>query len=161
MNKAIRFLYSFAAVAVTALICAYFTNSGKPLFYGNLTLPPMTPPDYIFPAVWTVLYTLMVVSYYLILNSSEIFRVQNASLLFLGQLFLQMVWCYLFFYSAYFLYALIVRALIIWTVWAMIGKFKNINETAANLQYPYLLWLLFAFYLNAGVVYLNGNQLYF
>lgn len=161
MNKFIKFLYSFLAVAVTAFISAYFVDNGMALFYHQLQLPPLTPQDNVFPLVWSILYVLMIFSYYMILNSNEIMRVQNASLLFLGQLFLQMVWSYLFFYSAYFLYSLIVMVLLLWTVWAMIRKFQIINPAAGYMQYPYFIWLLFAAYLNAGVVYLNGNALNF
>lgn len=159
MSKTLRILYSFAAVAVTAFICAYFVNTGKAFFYDQLNLPPLTPKNNVFPVIWSLLYTLMIISYYLILDGRNVLNTQSASLLFLGQLFLQMVWSYLFFYSAYFLYGLIVMILLIWTVWQMIRKFQIINPVAAKLQYPYFLWLLFATYLNAGVVYLNGNQL--
>lgn len=161
MNNFIKFLYSFLAVVVTALIASYFVDVGMQLFYPQLQLPPMTPPDNIFPIVWSLLYVLMIFSYYMILKSNETMRVQSASLLFLGQLFLQMVWAFMFFYSAYFLYGLIVILLLLWTVWVMIRKFKIINPAAAYLQYPYFVWLLYATYLNIGVVYLNGNGLKF
>lgn len=159
MSKMISALYSFAAVAVAAFISSYFVQTGMALFYANLQMPPLTPPDGAFPIVWSVLYLLMIVSFYRILQNADIMRVQTATLLFLGQLVLQILWCFLFFYQAYFLYALIVILLLLWTVWRMIGEFKIIDPAAGNLQYPYLLWLLLATYLNAGVVWLNGNQL--
>jgi len=161
MNKVISFLYSFAAAAVTALITGYFVAAGTETFYPQLSMPPLTPPSYVFGPIWSVLYTLMAVSYYLILTSRDDFDISTASVLYLGQLFLQMLWGFLFFYAGRFLYALIVIILLILTVWAMIRQFKIINPTAGRLQYPYLIWLFFAAYLNAGVVYLNGNQLDF
>ena len=161
MDNLIKFLYSFFAVAITAAVSSYFVGFGMETFYHQLDLPPLTPPDAVFPVAWSVLYVLMVISFYLVLREDDDISVQKASLLFLGQLVLQMLWCYLFFYGAYFLFALIVIVLLILTVVAMIRRFKEINNVAANLQYPYLLWLLFAAYMNAGIVYLNGSQLNF
>lgn len=161
MENLIKFLYSFFAVAVTAAISAYFVGFGMNIFYHNLNLPPFTPPDSVFPIAWSFLYTLMVTSFYLVLHQGDDEAVQKASMLFLGQLFLQMVWTFLFFYNAYFLFALIVLVLLLWTVFVMIKRFKRLNKMAGNLQYPYFLWLLFATYMNAGIVYLNGNALNF
>lgn len=158
MNKAISFLYSFATVAVTAFICSYFVQTGMSDFYKALQMPALTPPDEVFPFIWSVLYVLMIVSFYRVLQSSQIMNVQTATLLFLGQLVLQILWCYLFFYQGYLLYALVVMFLLLWTVWRMIHSFKSIDELAGNLQYPYLLWLLIATYLNISVIYLNGNE---
>lgn len=159
MNKLLRFLYSFFAVAVTALISSYFVQHGMELFYHDLQMPALTPPDRVFPIVWSLLYTLMVISYYIVLNSADTMKVQSASLLFLGQLFLQMIWSFLFFYSAYFSFAGIVILLLVWTVWAMVRKFQTISPAAGYLQIPYLLWTIFAAYLNGGIIYLNGNAL--
>lgn len=159
MNKALRFLYSFCAVGITAVACSYFTQSGIALFYGSLELPMLTPPNAVFPTVWSALYALMVISFYIVLGNDNVFQVQRAALLFLGQLFLQALWCYLFFYLGYFLFGLIVIGLLLWTVWSMIKQFMAINRAAGLLQYPYFIWLLFAAYLNVGVVYLNGNTL--
>ncbi len=159
MNKALRFLYSLFAVGITAVVCSYFTQSGVRLFYSTLELPPFTPPNAVFPIVWSALYALMVISYYIVLGAKDIFQIQKATLLFLGQLFLQMVWCFLFFYSGYFLYGLIVMILLLWTVWIMIKRFTEINPTAGYLQYLYFMWLLAATYMNTGVVYLNGASL--
>ncbi len=159
MNKALRFLYSFCAVGITAVACSYFTQSGIALFYGSLEIPMLTPPNAVFPTVWSALYALMVISFYIVLGNDNVFQVQRATLLFLGQLFLQVLWCYLFFYAGYFLFSLIVMLLLLWTVWSMIQRFKQTKPAAGYMQYPYFVWLLFAAYLNAGVVYLNGNTL--
>lgn len=159
MDQVIKFLYSFFAVVVTAVVCSYFVRFGTETFYNGLDMPPLTPAAPMFAPAWSVLYVLMIYSFYLILEQPNIAAGQNASALFLLQLLLQMIWSYLFFYSAYFLYALIVMFLLLCTVWLMIKKFTKLNKTAGYLQYPYLLWLLFATYMNAGAVYLNGNQL--
>ena len=155
MNKILRFAYSFLSVGITAVVAAFFSSRAMQTFYPSLNMPPFSPPDYVFAPVWSILYTLMIVSYYMVLNSSDTMKIQSASLLFLGQLFLQMLWSYMFFGIGFYGSALVVMALMIWTVYKMIERFKTINETAGNLQYPYLLWLLFAAYLNIGIAYLN------
>ena len=157
MNKVLRFTYSFAAVGVTAFVAALFSKQAMQTFYPSLNMPPFSAPDMVFAPVWSVLYTLMIISYYMVLNSADIIRVQSASLLFLGQLFLQMLWSYMFFGIGFYGSAMVVMVLMIWTVYKMIERFKSINETAGNLQYPYLLWLIYAAYLNLGIAYLNVN----
>lgn len=161
MNNILKIFYAFLSVAVTAVICSYFTQFGIATFYESLTKPPFLPANQLFPAVWSVLYSLMIISYYLIIkdHSYEDFRL--ATLMFLGQLFLQMLWTYLFFFGAYFLFAGIVILLLLWTVAEMIKSFKRLSPFAAYLQYPYFLWLIFAAYLNFGIAYLNGNTLNF
>ena len=157
MNKFLRFIYSFAAVGVTAFVAAFFSNQAMQTFYPSLNMPIFSPPDYVFAPVWSVLYTLMIISYYIILNSTDTIKLQNANLLFLGQLFLQMLWSYLFFGVGFYSSAIIVIILMIWTVYKMIEQFKAINKTAGNIQYPYLLWLMYATYLNIGIAYLNAS----
>lgn len=161
MSNVINFLYSFFAVCTTAFISAWLVESGMITFYHQLIMPPMTPPDNIFPFMWSILYVLMIISYYLVLSCQDILKIQRATLLFLGQLVLHIIWSYFFFYQGFFLYALITLFLLIWTVFSMLKIFKSINPISAYLQYPYLLWLLFAAYLNAGIMYFNGLMLNF
>ena len=157
MNKFLKFTYSFLAVSVTAVVAAFFSNQAMQTFYPNLNMPMFSPPDEVFAPVWSVLYSLMIISYYMVLNSADKTITQNATLLFLGQLFLQMIWSYMFFGIGLFTPAIIVIFLMIWTVYKMIEQFKSINKIAGNLQYPYLIWLIYAAYLNMGIAYLNTN----
>ena len=157
MNKILQFVSSFVAVGVTAFVASRFSAHAMQTFYPGLNLPFLTPPNYVFAPVWSVLYALMIVSYYIILTSADTMKTQNATLLFFGQLFLQMLWSYLFFGMELYLFAFVVIILMIWTVYKMIEQFKIINQTAANMQYPYLFWLIFAAYMNIGIAYLNVN----
>lgn len=159
MNNILKFLYAFCTVAVTALICGYFSQYGLAVFYDSLNMPPFLPVNQVFPFMWSILYTLMIISFYLVLKNHDYIRTRQSVLLFSGQLMLQIIWCYFFFYTAYFLFAGITILLLIWTVAEMIKQFKSITPFAAYLQYPYFLWLIFAAYLNFGVIYLNGNML--
>jgi translocator protein len=159
MNNILKIFYAFLTVAVTSVICSYFTQFGINTFYDSLIKPPFLPANQLFPVAWSFLYALMIISYYLVLKDHSYAEFRPATLMFLGQLFLQMLWTYLFFFGAYFLFAGIVILLLLWTVAEMIKSFKQLNQFAAYLQYPYFLWLIFAAYLNFGIIYLNGNTL--
>ena len=153
MENILKFVTSFVVVAITAALSSYLSYLGVDTFYGNLSLPPLNPPNETFKFVWPVLYVLMIVSFYMVLQKENNTR---AVILFIYQLLLHVLWCYLFFAKGLFMYGFIDIVLLDLTVMAMIGAFKNLSPWAGYLQYPYLLWLLFATYLNAGVWYLNG-----
>ena len=138
MNKIKNFAYRLALVGITATVASFFSMQAMRTFYHSLNMPMFSPPDAVFSPVWAVLYSLMIFSYFIVLNSSDKILGQSASLLFLGQLFLQMIWSYLFFGMGFFSSAVVVMFLMVWTVYKMIEQFKNINKTAGILQYPYL-----------------------
>ena len=121
--------------------------------YNSLQKPFFAPPSIVFPIVWTILYTLMGVSYG-ILKSNNLAGSQINFIYYL-QLVVNVLWPIFFFIFKWrffaFLWILLLLALII----IMIIKFYKRNKTAALLQFPYLLWTVFATYLNFGVYLLN------
>lgn len=115
-------------------------------------MPPLSPPAFLFPIVWTILYVLMGISFYLINKQSGS---ESASRLYFLQLFLNFLWPIVFFgFSAYTAAAVLLVLLII-TVIYMIVEFFKLDRKAAYLNIPYIIWLLFALYLNIAVVILN------
>ena len=128
---------------IVSIIMMPFNN------YESLNQPPLAPPAIAFPIVWTILYILMGISAYII---SE--RKGNLSLYYL-QLFINALWSIIFFVFKLRLLAFIWIILLIILVIKMIIQFKSIKNIAGYLQTPYLLWLLFAAYLNFGVYLLN------
>ena len=154
MKSVIKFIWSFFVVGLTAYFCSKFSRYGVDTFYEGLQKAPLTPPNMVFPIVWPILYALMIVSYYIILKVVELKNLKKSASLFLGQLLLQVVWTWMFFYQAYFAYAGIVIILMIITVYLMIKEFMIHNKYAAYMQYPYLVWLIFAAYMNFGIIYL-------
>ena len=155
MAHILKFLFSFALVALTAGISSYLSYLGVNTFYPNLAMPPLNPPNEIFRFVWPILYVLMIISFYIVLTKENN---RQAVGLFVYQLLLHILWCWFFFAKGMFLYGLIDLILLDITVFIMISRFHALDHTAAYLQYPYFLWLLFATYLNAGVWYLNGSN---
>ncbi len=122
--------------------------------YSAFTKPPLSPPSIVFPIVWTVLYFLMGISAYKIFASDDVNR-RNALIIYGIQLFVNFAWPFIFFGAQEFLFAFIWLLLLIFAVASMIFVFLKIDKTAGLLQIPYLIWLLFAAYLNFGVYILN------
>ena len=122
--------------------------------YGNLTLPFLAPPGFIFPIVWTILYILMGISFYLIVTDSRYFK-ENAYLVYFAQLFVNFFWTIFFFVFKWRLFSSIWLVLLIILIIIMILRFLIINKKAGLLQLPYLIWCCFALYLNISIYLLN------
>ncbi len=129
-----------------------FIISGS-IDYNLLEKPLFSPPSSLFPIVWTILYVLMGVSYG-ILKSNTLVD-QEIDLIYYSQLVVNLLWPILFFVLEWRLFAFLWIILLIVLVINMIIKFYNKNELAGLLQIPYLIWLIFAAYLNLGVYLLN------
>ena len=121
--------------------------------YETLERPLFSPPSSIFPIVWTILYILMGISYG-ILKSNGLVN-QEINLIYYSQLVVNLLWPILFFVLEWRLLAFLWIILLIVLVINMIIKFYNKNKLSGLLQIPYLIWLIFAAYLNLGVYLLN------
>ena len=124
--------------------------------YGALQKPPLSPPGIVFPVVWTILYVLMGVSLWRIWESNAPRATKNdAAICFFCQLAVNVAWPILFFrFSARWAAFGAIAALILLIALTM-RRFRAIDSTAARLLFPYLLWTLFASYLNFGTAILN------
>jgi tryptophan-rich sensory protein len=123
-------------------------------FYQDLVQPPLSPPGWIFPIVWTILYILMGISSWLIYISDSFYR-KSALTVYAVQLAVNFFWSIIFFNLQMFLFAFIWLLLLLALIIVTIAAFSRINKTAALLLVPYLLWVCFAGYLNFGVYLLN------
>ncbi len=150
-----NFLYSLFLVLITAGFCSYFNRIGMENFYSSINLSTLTPPNMVFPVVWTVLYALSVFAFDLVLNSKNKPLIQPAATLFTFNLFLQVLWTYVFFYNAYFFSGLAVLVILDFATALLIWRFYLAEHLAGWIMVPYFIWLLFATYLNWAVVILN------
>lgn len=123
--------------------------------YNSYTKPPLSPPGILFPIVWIILYALMGIASYIVYEESRGERRKEALTFYGLQLAVNFIWPVIFFrFEAYWLaVAVIILLLALVTVTAL--KFKEINSVAFWLLVPYIVWLLFATYLNIGVAILN------
>lgn len=150
-----RFLISLAIPLLVGGLSALITSGNMDL-YSKINAPPLAPPGWLFPVVWTILYTLMGVSVYLVWSSEvSYYKKQRAITLFALQLFLNFIWSPVFFNMQKFLAALIILTLLLVTTILMTIAFYKISKTAGLLQIPYVLWLAFAWYLNFAICLLN------
>ena len=123
-------------------------------WYPLLQKSSLTPPGYVFSVVWSVLYVLMGLSAGLVLSRrSSAARV--LMFLFSIQLFLNLLWSFCFFFLQQPLVAFVVLIALFLTVAAYVIGCYGQRKAAAFLNIPYMLWLLFATYLNGYVVVNN------
>ena len=124
--------------------------------FNELNKPPLSPPGWLFPVVWTLLYVLMGIASYLVLVSGEDEAKVTSALKTYGlQLAFNFFWSIIFFNLESYLFAFIwLVALWILILLTMI-KFFRIREAAGYLLLPYLAWVTFAGYLNLGIYLLN------
>ena len=122
--------------------------------YGKLNKPPLSPPGIIFPFVWGTLFILMAISIYRVMKSDSD-KKSEARLIYFIQLIINAFWTPIFFgLNQYFLAFLWILMLILLVV-TMLILFYKIDKVSAYLNIPYLIWLLFACYLNFGIFILN------
>ena len=115
---------------------------------------PINVPGIVFPIVWSVLYLLMSISCYLISESNN--KDKDKAVIIYGlQLVLNSLWTLIFFVFESYLFAFIWLLLLLISVIWMIIEFYKIDKKAAYLNIPYLLWIIFAGYLNLGIYLLN------
>ena len=124
--------------------------------YDELLQPALSPPGWVFPVVWTILYILMGWSSYRILVAEAPKETKRNALILYGvQLFFNFMWSLLFFrwelrLSAFF------WLLTLWVlIYLTIQFFYRVDDFAGDLLLPYLLWATYAAYLNMGVILMN------
>lgn len=130
-----------------------FIISGS-IDYNSLEKPFLSPPSILFPIVWTILYGLMGVSYGL-LDTKHLIDTKT-NLIYYTQLFVNVMWPIFFFTLKWRLFAFIWILLLDILVVIMIFNFYKKNKVSGLLQIPYLLWILFASYLNLSIYLLNN-----
>lgn len=117
--------------------------------YGSLNKPDLAPPAVVFPIVWTILYVLMGVSLYMNRNNKK-----NMVTFFI-QLMLNYLWVFVFFGMQSWLGGFIVIILLDVMILYTILEFYKENKLSAYMLIPYLLWCIFASYLNFQIFLLN------
>ena len=130
--------------------------SGGMSDYAALNQPPLSPPGWVFPVVWTILYLLMgYASYKVAVSGAPPEQIRRALTLYAVQLLLNFLWSPIFFGLELRLAAFIVLLLLWLLVCLTIHAFSAVDERAGDLLIPYLLWITFAGYLNLGAYLLN------
>lgn len=128
--------------------------SGGMADFSALKKPPFSPPGWVFPIAWTVLYLLMGYSSYRIYTADKTAS-RRALRLYGFQLLLNFIWPVVFFSFGWYLAAFIILVALWVAILLTLRSFTVIDEPAGDLLLPYLLWVTFAGYLNLGIYFLN------
>ena len=125
-------------------------------FFDKYAQPPLMPPAWVFPVVWVILYALMGISAYLVYSSDGSDEAKKRALrIYAAQLAVNFSWSIVFFRFEELWGAAGVIILLLVLVILMILSFKKVSPLAAALNIPYLLWVLFASYLNIATAVIN------
>lgn len=135
--------------AVSALLSGSFKG-----VYEELTKPPFSPPAWLFPVVWAILYALMGLSAYIISKSDKRAR-HNALKIYFLQLAVNFLWSIIFFRFMLLKLSAVLAVVLALLVLFMTYSFFRVNRTAGLLNIPYLVWTVFASYLAIGTAILN------
>lgn len=149
-------LYSFVLVFITAQISQYLVHTGLFSFYDFLDKPNLTPQPSYFTYAWNLIYILLFLGFYIALVSEQSpSQYSDLNALFIMQLFLQILWCFSFFYLYQLWASVAVIILLDMVVALLLHSLFYINRWSFFLILPYFLWLLFATFLNIYILFLN------
>ena len=155
MKNLLKLILCILIPLAIGAISGIVTTSKIGTWYKMLNKPFFNPPNYIFGPVWSLLYILMGISFYLILQSTNNEKRSLAISIFVFQLILNFLWSFLFF-KYQLLGAAFIEILLLWgSIVYMIIVFYRINKTAGIIQIPYLLWVSFASILSGSILWLN------
>lgn len=157
-NKGRYILFWVFIAEMVGILAGLFSQNATQM-YGQLAIkPPLSPPGWLFPVVWSILYALMGVGAGLVTSKDGLADRSRGLNLMVAQLVVNFFWPLLFFnaraYGFAFLWLLLLLVLVVW----MTLEFRKSSPLAAKLQIPYILWLFFAAYLNLAVWYLNRTS---
>ncbi len=148
-------LICIAIPLIVGVVAALLTRNSMEVF-AIVEKPPLAPPAWLFPVAWTILYTLMGISSYIILTSdASREEISDAIKIYTYQLVVNFLWPTFFFNFRWYLFSFLWLLLLWILVFIMMRKFYDINKVAAYLNVPYIVWLTFAGYLNVGIWLLN------
>jgi tryptophan-rich sensory protein len=151
----VKLISSIALPLVLGAIAGMFTSQSVPDWYATLNRPSFNPPNWIFGPVWTVLYILMGISFFVVWKQ-KVGKARNLAIsIYFLQLLLNFAWSFIFFHFNMIGLALVEIALLWFAIILMLVLFYRIKPMAAYINIPYLLWVSFAGVLNASYYFLN------
>ncbi|MBR2930523.1 MAG: tryptophan-rich sensory protein [Clostridia bacterium] len=154
-DRIITYVIAIAIPLGVGALSALLSREGMEL-YSTITKPPLSPPAIVFPIAWSILYLLMGISSGMIWErrldcEAAVVGLRNYAI----SLGLNFFWSIIFFNLGAFLLAFVWLLALAASVIATAVSYRRVYPPAALLQIPYILWLLFAAYLNLGVYVLN------
>lgn len=154
MRKALNIIVPIVICFLVGITASYFQSDAIKNWYPTLIKPALTPPNIVFPIAWSIIYLCMGISIGLILNT-ESERKRFLIKIFLFQLFFNFAWSICFFYLENPLIGFL--DIIILDIFVINYTLKSypVNKASSLLFVPYVLWILFATYLNGYILIYN------
>ena len=149
------YLFWIAVSEAAGALSGWLSREGTAQYSQSMVKPPLSPPGWVFPVVWTVLFVLMGIGAARVYNTPQSSQRSKGLNLFVVQLLVNFFWSLIFFNAGRYGLAYFWLLLLLVLVGAMTVRFYRVDPAAGLAQIPYLLWLVFASYLNFGVWYLN------
>jgi translocator protein len=141
---------------IASVLGAAATTPNIPVWYEGLAKPPLTPPNWVFGPIWTVLYIVIAYAFFRILSAPPDKEARASAItLFLVQMALNVTWSFAFFAAHSTLAGLIVIVALNAAVHATILRFSRVDRIASFALWPYAAWVAFATYLNLATWLLN------
>jgi tryptophan-rich sensory protein len=153
MNNGIKLSLCILLPLAIGAIAGYNTSLNITSWYLMLNKPSFNPPNYLFAPVWTMLYILMGISFFIIIKQNKMNK--KLVLIYFLQLLLNFFWSFIFFNFHQLGYALFEIILLWLSILVMVVLFFKSNKLAGLLNIPYLLWVSFASILNYSIYILN------
>ncbi|WP_372370063.1 TspO/MBR family protein [Candidatus Uabimicrobium sp. HlEnr_7] len=155
MKKISGLVVAIYVCFTAAFIGSVVTRVSVKTWYQTLKKPAWNPPDWIFAPVWSTLFLLMAISIWLIWLKREEHKIEKQITLFSIQLITNILWSTLFFGMQNPDLAFVGIIVLIIAIIATMVAFLEINKTAGYLMIPYILWVIFAAFLNVTICWLN------
>ena len=150
------YIIGIAIPLATGALSALFT-SGSMDIYGDLNLPPLAPPSWLFPIAWMVLYTLMGISSAMVYLKKDVNpeAATKGLTYYAVSLIVNFCWSIVFFNMRAFLIAFVILLVLIYLIVRTVIYYHKVCPVSSYLQIPYLAWVVFAGYLNIMIYLLN------
>jgi len=156
MNKNLKLGGCILLPILIGSLSGYLSGSGMDDWFRNLNKPAFNPPSQVFGPVWILLYILMGISFYRIIQSIESVDRRKAITWFIIQLFLNFMWSIIFFRWHHLSFAFAEIIILLAAIIIMLIYFRKIDRFAFLLQLPYLIWVSFATLLSGSFWMLNS-----
>ncbi|KKU12297.1 MAG: TspO and MBR like protein [Candidatus Woesebacteria bacterium GW2011_GWA1_45_8] len=153
IKKYTALVVSIVFAYAVAFLGSLVTTPSIGNWYSSLNKPSFNPPNYLFGPVWTILFTLMAISAYLVWKKKK--KITAELKIYAVQLGLNFLWSYLFF-GLHRPDLALFEIMLLWVYIALtIVRFYKVDKLAGYLLIPYILWVGFAAFLNYSIVTLN------
>ena len=148
IQNAVRLLFLLSLTNGIGYVGSSFMNQDTMNWYDTLVMSSLTPPDFVFPIVWFILFLMMSIAAFLVWN-------KVSPRWFVAQLGMNLLWTFLFFGMREVFAAWLVIVALLYFLMRCMRDFYAKSHVAAYLMAPTFLWCLFALYLNGFIVIYN------